>query len=212
MTFTLAATLRTELGKKVASLRTEGNLPAVMYGPKQVPTPITVSKIEFDKVLKDAGESSVVTLTGLDTPKDVLIHSVEFDARRGGVVHVDFYAIESGKKITVDVALHFTGDAPALKLGGTLTKVLHEIEITAEAADLPKEILVDLTSLTDLESRIYVRDLVLPKGVTIKHSGDDVVALIQEVAVEAEAPVAVDMANIEVEKKGKVEGAEGDAK
>ena len=205
MTFTLTAALRTELGKKVAALRTAGNLPAVMYGPKQEATPLTISKIAFDKVFKEAGESSVVTITGLDTPKDVLVHEVAFDPRRGGIVHVDFYAIEKGKKITVDVPLHFTGEAPALKLGGNLTKVLHEIEIVAEAADLPKEIMVDITSLVDLTSRIYVRDLVLPKGVTTKNSEDDVVALIQEVIEEVEAPVAIDMATIEVEKKGKAE-------
>lgn len=205
MTFTLAATLRTELGKKVEKLRTGGNLPAVMYGPKQTATPITISKLDFEKVLKDAGESSVVTITGLDTPKDVLVHEVEFDPRRGGIVHVDFYAIEKGKKLTVDVPLHFTGEAPAIKIGGTLTKVLHELEVVAEASDLPKEIIVDISTLVDFESRIYVRDLTLPKGVTIKASAEDVVALIQEVVEEVEAPVAIDMDAIEVEKKGKTE-------
>lgn len=205
MTIKLEASLRTELGKKVAKLRTDGSLPAVMYGPKEASTPITISKIAFDKVLKAAGESSVVTLTGLDTPKDVLIHEVEFNPRRGGVVHVDFYAIEKGKKLNVDVPLHFIGDAPATKLGGTLTKVLHEIEIVAEAADLPKEISVDISTLVDFESRIYVRDLALPKGVTTKAAADDVVALIQEVVEEVEAPAAIDMSAIEVEKKGKAE-------
>ncbi len=205
MTIKLEASLRTEFGKKVAALRTAGNLPAVMYGPKQEATPLTISKIAFDKVFKEAGESSVVTLTGLDTARDVLVHEVEFDPRRGGIIHVDFYAIEKGKKITVDVPLHFTGEAPALKLGGNLTKVLHEIEIVAEAADLPKEIMVDISSLVDLSSRIYVRDLILPKGVTTKDSADDVVALIQEVVEEVEVPVAIDMAAIEVEKKGKTE-------
>jgi large subunit ribosomal protein L25 len=205
MTFTLEAALRTELGKKVAALRAEGNLPAVMYGPKQAPTPLTISKIAFDKVFKEAGESSVVTLTGLDTPKDVLVQEVEFDPRRGGIVHVDFYAVEKGKKIAVDVPLHFIGEAPAMKLGGTLTKVLHEIEVVAEATKLPKEISVDISTLVDLTSRIYVRDLTLPDGVTTKNAADDVVALIQEVVEEVEAAPALDMSAIEVEKKGKTE-------
>jgi len=205
MTITLNASLRTEIGKKVAKLRTDGNLPAVMYGPKEAATPLTISKLAFDKVLKEAGESSVVTLTGLDKPKDVLIHEVEFDPRRGGIVHVDFYAIEKGKKLTVDVPLHFEGEAPASKLGGTLTKVLHEIEIVAEASDLPKEIVVDLSTLVDLTSRICVSDLALPKGVTTTNDADDVVVLVQEVVEEVEAPIAVDMNSIEVEKKGKTE-------
>ncbi len=205
MTFTLEATPRTTFGKKVAALRAEGNLPAVVYGPKQVPQSVTLSKGAFDKVLKEAGESSVVTITGLEKPIDVLIHEVAFDPRQGGIVHVDFYAIEKGKKLTVDVPLHYTGEAPALKLGGTLTKVLHEVEVEADPSKLPKEIVVDISVLVDYEAQIHVRDLVVPEGVTIKENPEDVVALVQEVKEEAEVAPTLDMSAIEVEKKGKTE-------
>ncbi len=212
MTLTLEATPRTETGKKVEALRLAGNLPGVVYGPKQEPRSVTMKKGDFDKVFKEAGESSVVTITGLEKPIDVLVHEVAFDPRKGGVVHVDFYAIEKGKKLTVDVPLHFTGEAPALKLGGTLTKVLHEVEVEAEAADLPKEIVVDISSLVDYESQIHVRDLIVPKGVTITESGDDVVVLVQQVKEEAEVAPTIDMSAIEVEKKGKTEEAVAEAK
>lgn len=208
MTFTLEATPRTEMGKKTKNLRTEGKLPAVVYGPKHAPTALTLSKLDFDKVLKEAGESSVITITGLDKPTDVLIHDVAFDARKGGVVHVDFYAIEKGKKLTVDVPLHFIGEAPALKLGGTLTKVLHEVEVEADPTKLPKEILVDVSTLVDFESRICVGDLSVPEGVTITDNAEDVVALIQQVAEEKEEAPVLDMSAIEVEKKGKTDTEE----
>jgi large subunit ribosomal protein L25 len=205
MTITLAATPRTETGKKTAHIRAEGNLPAVMYGPKQAPTALTISKVDFDKVLKEAGESTVVTITGVGTPTQVLIHDVAFDPRRGGVVHVDFYAIEAGKKITVDVPLVFVGEAPAVKLGGTLTKVLHEIEVEADPANLPKEIEVDISGLVDFTSQIHISDLKIPKGVEVKSAPEEVVALVQEVVEEVEVAPEVDMAAIEVEKKGKTE-------
>ncbi len=205
MTFTLEATPRTETGKKVAHLRTEGKLPAVVYGPKQAPTALTLTKLDFDKVFKEAGESSVITITGLEKPTDVLIHDVAFDARKGGIVHVDFYAIEKGKKISVNVPLHFTGEAPALKLGGTLTKVLHEVEVEADPTKLPKEIIVDISTLVDFESRITIGDLSVPGGVTITDNLEDVVVLVQHVAEEKEEAPAVDMSSIEVEKKGKTE-------
>ena len=208
MTFTLTATPRTVTGKKVAHLRSEGTLPAVMYGPKQAPTALSLSKLEFDKVFKEAGESSIITITGLDKPTDVLVHDVAFDARRGGIVHVDFYAIEKGKKITVDVPLHFIGESPALKIGGTLTKVLHEIEVTAEPTKLPKEIIVDISTLVDFESRITVRDLAIPSGVEFGNDPDDIIALVQEVAEEKEEAPVLDMSAIEVEKKGKTETEE----
>ncbi len=205
MTITLRATSRTETGKKTERIRAEGNVPAVMYGPKQASTALTISKVDFDKVLKEAGESTVVTITGVGSPTQVLIHDVAFDPRRGGVVHVDFYAIEAGKKITVDVPLVFVGEAPAVKLGGTLTKVLHEIEVEADAADLPKEIEVDISGLIDFTSQIHISDLKIPKGVEVKSAPEEVVALVQEVVEEVEVAPEVDMAAIEVEKKGKVE-------
>ncbi len=213
MTFSLAVENRTERGKQLAKLRALGKIPAIMYGPKEEAVPLTVDKVTFEKVLKQAGESSVITLSGLATPKDVLVQDVSFDPRRGGVIHIDFYAVEAGKEITVDVPLEFVGEAPAVKLGGTLTKVLQEIEVTCTPANLPQHINVDVSSLDDFEKQIHVRDLAIPANVTVENDQDDVVALVQAVTEEAEAPVAaIDMSAIEVEKKGKTEVVEEPAK
>ncbi len=209
MTFSLTVEARTIRGKKLASLRSAGKLPAVIYGPKEESTPLTLDRVEFEKLFKQTGESSVIVLNGLDTPKEVLVHDVAFDALRGGMTHVDFYAIEAGKEITMNIPLEFIGEAPAIKLGGTLTKVLHEIEITCMPKDIPQHIDVDVSVLDDFEKQIHVKDLVIPKGVTLETSLEDVVALVQAVQEEVEAaPVAIDMDAIEVEKKGKVEGEE----
>lgn len=206
MTFSLTVEARTERGKQLESLRGAGKLPAVMYGPKEESTPLTLDRIAFEKLFKEAGESSVIVLEGLSAPKEVLVHDVSFDPRRGGVIHVDFYAVEAGKEITVGVPLEFTGEAPAIKLGGTLTKVLYEVEVTAKPKDLPQHIAVDVSSLDDFEKRILVKDLSVPKGVTIENDPEDVVVLVQAVEEEKEEPVApVDMAAIEVEEKGKKE-------
>ncbi len=208
MTFTLQATTRTERGKELAALRKAGKIPAVVYGPKEEATPLTLDRLQFEKVLKQAGESSVISLTGVGAAKEVLVHDVSFDPGFGGVIHVDFYAIEAGKEITVDVPLTFIGEAPAIKQGGTLTKVLHEVEVTCAPSALPKEIMVDVSSLVDFEAQIHVRDLAIPSGVKIGNDVDEVVALVQAVAEESETIAAIDMSAIEVEKKGKTEVAE----
>ncbi len=208
MTFSLTVEARTERGKKLTGLRNAGKLPAVMYGPKEEATPISVDRIAFEKLFKQTGESSVIVLNGLNAPKEVIVHDVSFDARRGGVIHVDFYAVEAGKEITVDVPLVFVGEAPALKQGGTLTKVLHEVEVTCMPSNLPKEILVDISVLDDFEKQIHVKDLTIPTGVTIENDGEEVVVLAQPVEEEAEQTPAMDMSSIEVEKKGKTESAE----
>lgn len=213
MTFSLEAEKREERGKKLEHARAHGKIPGVVYGAKHEATALYLNSSEFDRVLKEVGLSSVFTLKGLGDDMDVLIQDVAFNVAKGGVMHVDLLAIEAGQEITVSVPLEFVGEAPALKLGGTLTKVLHEIEVTCKPKDLPKEIHVDTTKLEALDSQIHVSDLMLPKGVVIEgHVPEDVVALIQEVKEEEDTEVAdVDMSAIEVEKKGKTE-EEGEEK
>ena len=206
MTFSLTVEERKERGKQLGTLRGAGKLPAVMYGPKETATPLTIDRATFEKLFKQAGESSVIVLEGLAKPKEVLVHEVAFDPLKGGITHVDFYAIEAGKEITVAIPLEFVGEAPAVKLGGTLTKVLYEVEVTCMPAKLPQHLTVDVSALVDFETQIHVKDLEIPNGVKIENEPEDVVALVQEVKEEViEEPVAVDMSAIEVEKKGKDE-------
>jgi large subunit ribosomal protein L25 len=202
MTVTLKIAQRT---KSAHVERQQGNIPGVVYGPKQAPVSVTMSRIDIDKVVAEAGESSIVTLEGLEAPIEVLIHDVAFNAKRGGIEHVDFYAIEKGKKLTTNVPLHFEGEAPAVKLGGVLTKVLHDVEVTCRPADLPHHLMVDVSSLVDFEAQIKVSDIVVPTGVTIDTDGDEVVAIVSEVEDEPEEVAPVDMSAVEVTPKGKVE-------
>lgn len=193
---------------KAASLRKAGNVPGIVYGPKQQPVAISVPKAVIEKTVREAGESTIIVLEGIGNPIEVLIHDVAFNAERGGVEHIDFYAIEAGKELTVNVPLEFVGDAPALKLGGSLTKVLHEVEVTCRPADLPQHIDVDISSLIDYEAQIHVSDLVLPKGVKLENEPEEVVALVQEAEEQVEEAAPVDMAAIEVEQKGKDDSPE----
>lgn len=208
----LTATKR-DLSHNLEIIRQEGFLPAVFYGRKEASTPISIKETDFMKVWKQAGESSIVTLECAGESHDSLIHDVSVDPVKGNVVHVDFYVIEKGKKVTVDVPLTFVGVAPAQKdLGGSLVKVMHELPIEAEAKNLPHEIEVDVSVLTGFESRIFARDLKLPTGVVLAGNPDEIVALVnvvQEEKVEEAAPV--DLSSIELsDAKGKKEeeGAE----
>lgn len=214
MIISLAIEKREKVSKPHA-LRKSGKLPAVFYGPKEVSTPITLQASEFQKILRVAGESSVIELTGIGETKEALINAIDSDPVTGVVRHVDFYVIEKGKTVEVSVPLAFVGDAPAVKeLGGVLVKVLHELEINVLPKNLPHEIEVDITLLKALHSQIHVRDIVVPEGVIVLTGLDEVVALASEVKEEEEVPVeAPDLSSIEVEKKGKeateddVEGA-----
>ena len=209
MVMKLSATKREEKGAK--RLLKSGSLPGVVYGPKQDSTPITLSLKEFDKVFKEAGESTVIELSGVSGEAlQVLIHDVDLDPVANTPRHVDLYAIEKGAKVEVAVPLTFIGESPAVKAGANLVKVLHELEIEAAPADLPHDISVDISVLKEVGDQIHVSDLSIPQGVTVKEEGEQVIALVQEVEVEEEAPAAVDMSAIEVEQKGKVEEEGGE--
>lgn len=208
---TLTAEKRDKVSKtENEALKTGGRIPAVFYGKGVEATPISISGTDFLKVWKEAGESTIVKISGVGEDRDVLIHDVDVDPVKGDPRHADFYVIEKGKKLTVSVPLEFIGEAPAVKsLGGILTKVVHELEIEVLPQDLPQHIDVDVSSLIDFDTQIHVKDIALPNGVTAVTDQEEVVALVAEAKEEEEGPVdAPDLSTIEVEKKGKVEESE----
>jgi large subunit ribosomal protein L25 len=145
--------------------------------------------------------------------KDVLIHDVSYDPVRDLPIHVDLYAVDKDKKLRVHVPVEFTGVSSAVKeLGGTLVKVLHEVEVECLPGNIPHEFTVDISSLTTFDSQISAGDLVLPAGVALITPVEEILAAVakptdETAEVSAEAP---DFSKIEVEKKGKKEeeGAE----
>jgi len=176
--FTIKAKKR-EGETKLDNLRKAGEIPAVFYGANKKNTPISISTVEFKKIWKDAGESSAILIKTTEGDTDVLIHEVQVDPVTDEPIHVDFLAIDMKKKIRVEVPLVFEGISNAVKSGiGNLVKVLHEVEIEALPADLPHELIVDISSLEGLENQVFVSDIKVPAGVTVITDGKEVVASI----------------------------------
>lgn len=150
---------------------------AVVYGPKTPSQPIAIDRKELETLLKQAGESTVITLTGLEKSIEVLIHDVTPRQFIGGVHHVDFYAFAAGSDVTTHVQLEFTGEAPVEEIGGTVNKVMYQIEVTGKPNDLPEKIIVDLSVLKEAGDQIHVSDLKVPKGIKVENSPNDVIAV-----------------------------------
>ncbi len=195
------------------ALRKAGNIPAVFYGKKEASTPISLRQIDFLKIWKEAGESTVVTLDTPDGEKESFIKDVDLDPVSGVPRHADFYVFEKGHKVEVELPVEFIGISPAVKdLGGTLVKVLHELKIEAMPKDLPHSIAVDITSLVNFGDQITASEIPLPAGVELMENPEEVVVTVAAPREEKEEEVApIDLSSIEVEKKGKTdeEGAEG---
>ncbi|MDZ4260478.1 MAG: 50S ribosomal protein L25, partial [Candidatus Sungbacteria bacterium] len=176
----LKAQPRTLLGSQVKTLRKKGLLPCVVYGEGVTSQPLATSFIDFERVLKQAGESTLVTLDIAGKKHNVLIHDIAYDALKGNPIHADFYAVAMDKVINATVSLEFVGESSAIKSdGGILVKVMHEIEVEALPQDLPHELRIDLGLLSTFESKILVKDISLPKGVTVTADLDEIIALVE---------------------------------
>ncbi len=192
-------------GARAAAIRRAGAVPGIVYGPHQAAMSISVDARAFEKVFREAGESAIVSLEGLDADLPVLIHEVDLDPIAHTPRHIDFYAVTKGEKIEVAIPLSFIGESEAVRSGANLVKVLHELEVEADPMKLPHELEVDITALAAVGDRIAAKDIRLPSGVTLVTDLEEVVALAQEVVEEKEEAPAADLGAIEVEKKGKEE-------
>lgn len=162
-------------------------MPAVLYGAGQSGVLLQIPGKDFEKVFREAGESSLVELEIGEDRKNVLIHEVAFDPIKDKPIHVDFLQVRMDKPIRAKVQLVFEGESPAVKnLGGILVKVMHELEVAALPADLPHEIKVNLAKLLNLEDKFFAKDLKLPKGVKIITGTEEVLALVETPKSEAE--------------------------
>lgn len=187
----------------IKALMNAGDIPAVIYGPGVESIAVRVPLKDAIKALKSAGESTVVTLTGLDKPIDVLIHDIDRDPVSHELRHLDFYRVSATHKVQVDVPIEFINEAPAVKLGASLVKVMHEVSVEALPKDLPHEIHVDLSVLENIGDHVALIDLKLPAGVTYVGEDTDIVVSASGPQAEEVEDTVVDMSSIEVEQKGK---------
>lgn len=195
MTLSLAVTERG--AEKADAVRARGEVPAVVYGHKQEPVSIAVNAGELNRLWRTAGQTSVITLTGAGAAKDTLVRDVQFHPVSGEILHVDFYALEKGKKVAVTVPLVFVGASPAEKAGSVLVKTLHEIEIEVDPMELPHSLEVDMSALAENGDHITVGNIKLPKSAELMTDAEEIV--VSAVAQEEEPVEAVPAAQGEGE-------------
>jgi large subunit ribosomal protein L25 len=186
--FKLKATPRDSVGRKVRALRRTGLIPAVLYGRGKDSLNLSITEKDYIHLYREAGTSSIVLLDiEGEGQKNVLVQDIQFDALTGNAVHIDFYEVSMTEKLTTMVPLHFVGDSAAvIDLSGSLTTNTDEVEVECLPGDLPHEIEVDISILSDFEAVIHVSDLKLPAGVEVKNDPEDVVATVEPPRSEEE--------------------------
>jgi large subunit ribosomal protein L25 len=191
----LKASPRQPLGKRSRRLLREGKLPAIVYGHDTKATPITLDRLEFQKVFVKSGRTHLVDLVldGERTEK-VLVREIQTHPRRLGPIHVDFYQVNLEEKIEVEVPIHLTGESAPVKRGDAdILQPLHAIRVECLPSDIPGSFEVDITSLEEIEAELRVADLTVPRAVTLLVDADELVVKIvhkRELKVEEEIPAA----------------------
>jgi len=185
-------------------LRESGFIPAEFYARGVDNMHLSVPVKEFNKIFKEAGESTIVKLIVDGKKINVLIHDVQKNPLNDTISHIDFYGVRMDEKIRVHIPLSFIGESPAIKEGGVLIKAIHELEVEALPADLPHHIEIDLMKLANIGDSISVKDINLRKGVRVLVDDEIVVATVVEPKVEEEVvvgPTSVEDVKVESEEK-----------
>ncbi len=181
---------REESGRgPVRRLRAEGKIPASVYS-KGSSRMIAVKAVDFRNLNRElAGEASLIELTD-DQGESVLtlIQSVQRNAIKGVVNHIDFYEVKRGESFVTHVPTHLVNEAACagVKAGGVVDHKSHEVEIRCRPSKLPDRVVVDIAHL-EIGEAVHISDLPEIEGVEYLGSSIQVVVSCQPPTV---APVS----------------------
>ncbi len=198
----------TRQAKKAHTLRKEGLIPAVLYGPKTENQNLKIKKGELEKAYNEAGEYSLIDLeiNGKE-PTKILVKNVQKDSIKGEIIHADFYQVKMDEKITTEIPLTFVGESKAVKeQGGFLVKNIYDIEVECLPGDLVDEIVVDISGLETFDDLIRIKDLKAPKGIEFTGDPEEMVISVTPPEEEEEEELPED----EAAAVGAEEGGEED--
>ncbi len=209
---------RTTLGKQVKQLRRKGIIPANLYGRHLPSQALQVDLYTFDRFLAGHRATQVVDLqleNGKNGKKgevfNALIRHITRQPRSGKILHVDFLRVSMNEPVTVRVPVTVKGTAPAVTVeGGVLLHLLDTLEVECLPGDIPEGLEADISTLATIDDTLHVRDIALPRGVTLLTDADEPVIKVvapravlaeEAAAAEAEAEAAAEAAPAAEEEK-----------
>ncbi|MEU9247097.1 50S ribosomal protein L25/general stress protein Ctc [Streptomyces sp. NPDC048385] len=190
----IAAQTRTEFGKGAARrIRRDSKVPGVLYGHGSDPIHLTLPGHELLLALRT---SNVLISLDIDGKSNELAipKSVQRDAIKGYLEHVDLQLVKRGEKVTVEIPVHTEGElAPG---GYLLEHVLNALPVEAEATHIPEAVSVSIEGL-EAGASVLAKDITLPSGVSLAVEEDAVVLQVlsaqAEEATEGEAEGAAEV-------------------
>ena len=180
------------MGKKVGRLRRAGIVPVHLYGPVIESRSLQCTGSVLIRALAEAGASSPITVTieGESGNHMAFVREIQWDPRRDTVLHVDLLAADVTRPVAAQVPVTLTGEAPGTaRSGAYVNQQVFDIQVSALPLELPGQIELDLSPLTDPGSALRTGDIPLPSGVTLLTDPEELVARIEvpRGAVDADA-------------------------
>jgi len=165
----LKATKRTTKSSgQINNLRSEGSIPAILYGGKKDNINISLKKLNLKDIIKTETFMSKVFDMDIDgNSEKVLPRDVAYDPVSDEPIHIDFMRIVKGSRLTLEIPVKFINldKSPGLKKGGVLNTVRRKVELKCPAENIPNEIVVDLDN-TEINTSLKISSVKLPEGVT----------------------------------------------
>jgi large subunit ribosomal protein L25 len=216
----LSASPRNTAGKGAArTLRSAGQIPAVIYGHAREPQSLAIPAREFEKLLERVSAESTVIELALDGGvARTLIREIQRHPYKKQILHIDFQELVAGEKVSVNVPIILTGTPEGVRVsGGILSQVMSELSIRVDPVNIPRRVEADVTNVA-IGHSLHVSDLQVPDGVEVEDDADATVAVVSAPKVEVEpTPGAAEgvetAAEPELIRKTKEEGdEEGESK
>ena len=212
----LEAKLRNETGKGSARrIRSSGAIPAVIYGREQDTISLTIDSRESKRLFQSVSVENTIINVKIDNEEEqfeTLVREIQVHPHRDDILHVDFYRIERGVALEVEIPVDFVGNAQGVKEGGVLEILFRELRVKCRPSQIPETIVVDISEL-EIGSSLKVSDIDVGDEIELMADPGQavcMVALPKEEVVEEEELLEGELDEEAAAGEGEVEGQDGE--
>lgn len=186
---TLKAEKRDVLGKKTRFMRRQGITPTHLFGHGIESLALQCNTTDLQRIIARGGTTRLIDIEieAEKHPRSAFIREIQRDGISGRLLHVDFYQIKKTEKITANIPVILTGEAPALKdRDNMIENLINEIGVECLPDKLPPQIEIDLSLLEESGQSIHVKDIKLDKDIAITIDPEQIIVKISRVKAAAE--------------------------
>lgn len=167
-------------------LRHEGKVPAIINGYQVESTPIAVSAADLEKILREHGANTVITMNVDGKKVNTLIKQTQADTFTRALTHVEFLSVNMTEETEVEAEVLLVGESVGAKSGGVVAQNLYNVVVSATPDKLPERVEVDITNL-EIGDSLTVADLPKAAEYTIVTDGEEQIVAIMEPQAEEPA-------------------------